>query len=230
MRVVEGGQKREAGLDDGRPVGEEHPSTGGHDRPQPDQLSEVASGHLEDREAPESPALVGLGRGAGEVVVVERACAEAARRAELAASVDRGLGGAFTTLTAVHPNESVLRDAYAAMAAGDGRALAQLLTTETTWVIRGRGKLAGSYRGPDEIFALWKAIAAQTGGGLQLEVKDVLANDARGVVLATARGERSGRSLEEPQVAVFEFAEPGRVRRATFIYEDPDAYDAFWQD
>jgi ketosteroid isomerase-like protein len=116
------------------------------------------------------------------------------------------------------------------MAAGDGRTLAQLLTSDTVWVIRGRGKLAGEYRGPDEIFGLWKSIAAQSGGGLRLEVEDVLANDERGVVLVMARGERGGRVLEERQVAVFEFASPGRVGRATFIYEDPDAYDRFWDD
>ncbi|HUR49200.1 MAG TPA: nuclear transport factor 2 family protein [Acidimicrobiales bacterium] len=130
----------------------------------------------------------------------------------------------------MHPNESLLRGAYEAMAAGDGRTLAELLTVDTTWVIRGRGRLSGSYRGPDEIFALWKAIAAQTGGGLRLEVGDVLANDDRGVVLVTARGERNGHVLEERQVAVFEFANAGKVRTATFIYEDPDAYDAFWED
>ena len=128
------------------------------------------------------------------------------------------------------PNESILREAYAAMAVGDGRTLAKLLLPDTTWVIAGKGKLAGSYRGPDEIFTLWKAIAEQTGGGLRLEVRDVLANDQRGVVLVTARGERRGRVLDERQVAVFEFAEPGKVRTATFIYEDPEAYDAFWDD
>lgn len=126
--------------------------------------------------------------------------------------------------------ELLLRDTYAAMAAGDGRTLAKLLTPDTIWVIAGKGKLAGTYRGPDRIFGLWKAIAEQTGGGLRLDVHDVLANDDRGVVLVTARGERRGRLLDERQVAIFEFGDPGKVRTATFIYEDPDAYDAFWED
>lgn len=130
----------------------------------------------------------------------------------------------------MHANEVLLRSAYSAMAAGDGRSLAGLLTSETTWIICGNGKLAGSYRGPDEIFGLWKAIAAETGGGLRLDVQDVLANDHRGVVLVTARGTRNGRQLEERQVAVFEFGDNGKVARATFVYEDPDAYDAFWSD
>ena len=129
----------------------------------------------------------------------------------------------------MHANERLLRDAYAAMAAGDGRALAALLTPSTTWVIPGTGKLSGRYTGPDEIFSLWKQIAAQTGGGLQLAVQDVLANDSRGVVLVLARGERNDRHLEERQVAVFEL-DGGLVTTATFIYEDPDAYDRFWAD
>lgn len=129
----------------------------------------------------------------------------------------------------MHPNETLLRGAYAAMATGNGRVLSDLLTDETTWVICGKGKLAGSYRGPDAIFGLWKAIAEQA-GGLQLEVQDVLANDERGVVLVVARGERNGRRLSERQVAVFELAGAGKVRTATFVYENPDVYDAFWAD
>ena len=130
----------------------------------------------------------------------------------------------------MHANETLLRNAYEAMSAGDGHSLAKLLTSDTTWVICGRGSLAGSYTGPDEIFGLWKAIAKQTGGGLRLDVRDVLANDERGVVLVTARGDRNGRQLDERQVAVFEFGENGTVARATFIYENPDEYDTFWTD
>lgn len=128
----------------------------------------------------------------------------------------------------MHENERLLRDAYDAMAKGDGRTLAGLLTPETAWVIPGANKLSGTYRGPDAIFGFWKEVARQTGGGLRLEVRDVLANDNRGVVLVTARGERDGRQLDERQVAVFEFSNDGKVLEATFIYEDPQAYDAFW--
>ncbi len=130
----------------------------------------------------------------------------------------------------VHPNERVLREAYAAIAAGDGRTLAKLLTPDTAWIIPGKSKLSGTYRGSDEIFHFWKGIAQQTGGGLRLDVQDVLANDERGVVLVIARGERNGRQLVERQVAVFEFAVEGKVRSATFVYENPDVYDAFWTD
>jgi hypothetical protein len=43
----------------------------------------------------------------------------------------------------MHPNERLLRQAYRAMANGDGRALAQLLTVDTQWIC----PVAGVWRG-----------------------------------------------------------------------------------
>src|SRR6266508_1314852 len=119
----------------------------------------------------------------------------------------------------MHANEQFVRKMYDAMARGDGRQLARVLTAETQWIMPGRGLLSGTYRGPDEIFGLWKRIAEQSGGGLQLELRDVLANDDHAVALASVRGSREGRQLDERQVAVFEFAD-GQLRSGTFIYED----------
>lgn len=132
-------------------------------------------------------------------------------------------------LSWMHPNERLLRGAYEAMARSDGRALAKLLEPSTRWVIAGRGPVSGTYEGPDEIFAFWKKTAEQTGGGLRLNVRDVLANDHRGVVLVDVDGSRRGRELHARQVVVFEL-DDGKVLSATFIYEDPQAYDEFWRD
>lgn len=129
----------------------------------------------------------------------------------------------------MHPNEQLLRELYAAMEQGDGRSLAAPLTPESRWVIPGRGPVSGVYTGPDEIFSFWKKIAKQTAGGLRLEVRDVLANDERGVVLVDVLGSRNGRELIGRQVAVYEISD-GKVSTATFIYEDPAAYDEFWSD
>jgi uncharacterized protein len=127
----------------------------------------------------------------------------------------------------MHSNERFIRELYDAMARGDGRTLASALTNETQWIMPGTGILSGSYMGPNEIFGLWKRIADQSGGGLELELRDVLANDTRAVALVTVRGSRGDRHREERQVAVFEFAD-ATLRSGTFIYEDPQAYEAFW--
>jgi ketosteroid isomerase-like protein len=57
----------------------------------------------------------------------------------------------------------------------------------------------------------------------------VLANDERAIALVTARGRRDDRHLAERQIAVFDMTE-GKITEATFVYEDPTAYDAFWED
>ena len=106
---------------------------------------------------------------------------------------------------------------------------ALLLGEDTQWIIRGEGALAGTYTGPDEIFAFWKSVARKTGGGLRLELRDVLANDERAVALVDVTGERDGRSLDERQIVVFELAD-GIVGSATFVYERPEVYDSFWVD
>jgi len=129
----------------------------------------------------------------------------------------------------MHPNEVLIRDAYEAMGRGDGRTLSALLTPATRWIVLGEGSLAGTYTGPGEIFGFWKQVAAKTGGGLRLEIRDVLANDHRAVALITVRGRRAQSQLDERQVAVFEI-EAGKVMSATFIYERPHVYDAFWAD
>ena len=127
----------------------------------------------------------------------------------------------------MHPNETALRNGYAAMAKGDGRQLAQLLGLSTEWHIPGRSPLAGTYRGPAEIFKFWKRVAELAPGGLRLEILDAFANDARGVVFVVGRGARQGLSIEERGVHVFEF-DAGKVKNARFFYEDQDAYDRFW--
>ena len=90
----------------------------------------------------------------------------------------------------MHANERFVRSLYEALARGDGRQLASALTPSTQWIMPGRGVLSGTYTGPDEIFGLWKRIAEQSGGGLQLELRDVVANDNITVALVTVRGRR----------------------------------------
>ena len=127
----------------------------------------------------------------------------------------------------MHANERFIRELYDAMARADGPRLAQFLTAETQWTMPGRGQFSGTYTGPDEIFGLWKRVAQESGGRLQLELRDVLANDDHAVALVNVRGRREDRQLDQRQVVVFEFRQ-GVLLSGTFIYEDPGAYEEFW--
>lgn len=123
--------------------------------------------------------------------------------------------------------EQRLREGYAAMARGDGAGLAKLLAPDATWHIPGKNLLAGRYQGFDQIFRFWKKVAALSGGGMRLEVLDVLANEERGVVFVVGRAQRNGQVLEEKGVHVYRFV-GGLAVEGFFHYEDQDAYDAFW--
>lgn len=54
-------------------------------------------------------------------------------------------------LPAMHPNEALLRQEYAARAAHDDRGLAALFGEEVVWHVPGRSAIAGDYRGIDEV-------------------------------------------------------------------------------
>ena len=127
----------------------------------------------------------------------------------------------------MHPNEALIRRGYEAMTNGDGSVLASLLTPTTKWIIHGEGELAGTHVGPDAIFALWRRVVDKTGGGLRLTLDDVLANDDRAVALVRVQGRRDAKVLDERQIVVFEL-DDSMVSSATFVYERPAMYDAFW--
>jgi uncharacterized protein len=126
-----------------------------------------------------------------------------------------------------HPNEGKVRDIYAAMARGDGRALAASIRADAVWHIPGRSQLAGTYTGLDEVFDFWRRVAEMSDDGLRLQVLDVLANDERAAVFVHGRASRGGHVLEERGVHHL-LLQDGRIAEAWFYYQDQDAYDAFW--
>lgn len=126
-----------------------------------------------------------------------------------------------------HAHEARIREVYAAMARGDGRALAATIHPDAVWHIPGSSQLAGIYRGLDEVFGFWRRVAEMSDGGLQLEVLDVLANDDRAAVFVRGKARRGDRTLEENGVHILQLDE-GRITEGWFYYEDQDAYDGFW--
>src|SRR4051795_9064175 len=110
-----------------------------------------------------------------------------------------------------HPNETVIRNLYAAFAARDMAVVQDLLADDVTWHAPGRAQHAGVRHGQPELFATMGRLGELTGGTLRSEVIDVLANDERAVVLQWTRAQRSARvPLEDREVIVFQLRD-GRV-------------------
>jgi uncharacterized protein (TIGR02246 family) len=124
-------------------------------------------------------------------------------------------------------NEAVVRTIFDAFARKEGLALRGLFAEDASWVVPGKGVMAGTYRGREEIFRFLARLPRETDGTYASELVDVLASDDRAAALYRARGTRHGRTLELDQVLLFRLRD-GLVSEVLALPSDPSAFEAFW--
>jgi ketosteroid isomerase-like protein len=125
-----------------------------------------------------------------------------------------------------HPNESLVREGFAAFERGDLDALLQLYAEDVRFHYPGRSPLAGDYQGMAQLIEFSGQLAELSGSSIRLELHDVLANDEHAVALFTARAERAGRQLEDNTVQVLHIRD-GKVTDVWFHRTDLYAVDEF---
>jgi ketosteroid isomerase-like protein len=76
-------------------------------------------------------------------------------------------------------HEAVVRGIFDAFARKEGFALRGLFAEDATWSVPGRGIMAGTYRGRDEIFRFLAQLLKETDGTYGSELVDVLTSDTR---------------------------------------------------
>jgi ketosteroid isomerase-like protein len=127
-----------------------------------------------------------------------------------------------------HPNEDLVREAFAAFGRGDIEALQrQYFAPDIRWHFPGRSPLAGHHEGVAQVAEKLGRPAELSGGTHHIELHDVIGNDNHVVVLATAHAERPGRHLEVNVVHVFHVRD-GRVTEAWTHHGDLYSLDEFW--
>ncbi|GAA4457223.1 hypothetical protein GCM10023189_27600 [Nibrella saemangeumensis] len=95
-----------------------------------------------------------------------------------------------------HSNEETIRAAYGAFVKGDLEGYLQYCTDNITFSVPGHGKISGLFK-KDEFISPWvSGVMELTKGTFRETVNDIVANDHRGVVLATHEFERNGRSFK----------------------------------
>jgi ketosteroid isomerase-like protein len=120
-----------------------------------------------------------------------------------------------------HPNDQVIRRAYAAINRGDLAAFSAQFTEDAIW--HGSG---AQIIGAEAIADLVAKLREASGGTLRIELHDVLANDDHAVALQMTRAERNGRSLVDRVVYVFHLRDD-KIAEAWFN-GDPRVQDDFW--
>ena len=88
-----------------------------------------------------------------------------------------------------HPNVPRIRDAYAAFAAHN-----DLLADDVLFHATGRNQVQGDYRGRDAVCGLSGKFMEITEGTFHIDVHAVLADDERGMALASITGSVADRS------------------------------------
>ena len=124
-------------------------------------------------------------------------------------------------------HEAVVRAIFDAFARKEGFALRGLFAEDAAWSVPGRGIMAGTYRGRDEIFRFLARLLKETDGTYGSELVDVLTSDTRAAALYRARGTRNGRTLALDQVLLFSITD-GVVTRVLALPSDTGAFEEFW--
>lgn len=126
----------------------------------------------------------------------------------------------------MHPNEFILRREYDARACGDLTALEAVLHEDVVWRVPGRSAISGTYCGRAAVmeYARRQDLAD---GTFQITVHAILADNLYGLVIATGRAQRGGRSHEWRAHGLYGF-EDGKIKECRVLPEDQYAFDEIW--
>ena len=130
---------------------------------------------------------------------------------------------------AEHPNVTMVRKAYEAMATGDIAWIQANSSPDIVFTQLGRNPIAGRFEGQEKMFGHFGEFVEITGGDFKFTINHVLADDDRAVVLMHLACSRTdGRHLELDEMHVFEFGPDGKVAAIKAVPEDAYALDEFF--
>jgi ketosteroid isomerase-like protein len=126
-----------------------------------------------------------------------------------------------------HLNETVLREAYTALARPDLDRFLSFCVPDFCFHVPGHGRLCGNYIGKEGLADLARRVMAISGNTYQEDVEAVLANDSHGVVLLRHRFQRDGKKHDYRTAHVYDIV-GGKLARCHEQPRDPAAFEEAW--
>jgi ketosteroid isomerase-like protein len=130
-----------------------------------------------------------------------------------------------------HPNAGLIRNFHGAQnrfyAGGDQEPVGAMLAEGVAWHVPGRSALAGDYRGRAEVLRYFARRRELARGTFQIEVRGVLADDERAVILAGGQLRCAGKTFAWDTVGVFRVA-AGLIAECWVVPYDQYAFDHIW--
>jgi uncharacterized protein len=130
-----------------------------------------------------------------------------------------------------HPNALLIREFHERQnrfySGGDQAPARAMLAEDVVWHVPGDSAIAGEHRGRDAVllhFANRRALAHAT---FRIDVRGVLADDERAVILASGEVEHGGESFSWGTVGIFRLA-AGRIAECWVVPYDQSAFDRIW--
>ena len=113
---------------------------------------------------------------------------------------------------------------------GSSAELERLLAPGITWTVPGDNRIAGTYRGLEEVLGYFRRRRDLAGRTFRLERRDVLTGDGPRVAALTDGVASVGdRDRRWSTVGLYELAD-GRVSACWLLPLDQGAFDAIWSD
>ena len=125
-----------------------------------------------------------------------------------------------------HPNATLARTLVDDFTRGDHAAVGTHFADTATWDLPGRSRIAGQYKGRDEILGFLAKSYELSGGTLRLELIDILGSVRGAVQVQYVRANQNGRVLDCVEVLAHEIVDGQIVH--TFHRPDQYAIDAFF--
>jgi hypothetical protein len=124
-------------------------------------------------------------------------------------------------------NAAVARRAYQAFSDGDFDALSEVLSAEVVWNVSGENPIAGTYKGRDATFELFREVGELTNGSYRVEPETVDSEGDQVVVRHLAAGQRAGKRLDTRSTLRITMSN-GQIVEANETPDDDSAWNDFW--
>lgn len=127
-----------------------------------------------------------------------------------------------------HPNVAAVRRLFDAFKAYDVAGVIDAIAEDAVWTFPGRrSKIAGEYRGREEVIKFLTKVMMLAGGTFSVKVHDIMASDDGAVVLFTGSAKRAGKTLDNPTALHVRVRDGRAVEFREFVW-DLDHVEDFW--
>ncbi len=109
--------------------------------------------------------------------------------------------------------------------------LRQILATDIVWTVPGASRIAGTYRGLDEVFAYFRQRRDLAGGTFRMHRRDILVGDTqRLAALTDGTATIAGQDHRWSTVGLYQVNDHDQIAACWLLALDQAAFDAIWSD